>query len=138
VTDTPPNGENVSTENAVPAPSTPADPGKNITLENLEVLESAIPEKRWLRVEELAEGVEGGWATGNFLSDRNKIEIETHQIAQFVMELPQISVDWSRRVVLKIDGHTSELTRTHYPFLHLRRSPTGGWNPVSKDDIDGQ
>lgn len=83
----------------------------------------------WLRIERIREGAENPHATGRFVRP-NKLIIETHGVDQFTINLRAIPIDWSRRVVLRINDDPSELTRKHYPRLRLRRSPTGGWLPV--------
>ena len=105
------------------------------TIADLEPYEPAEPEARWLAVERIAEGADGAWATGGLVA-ANKIVIETENVAQFRLDLDEIPVDWSRRVVLRIDGRPSELTREHYPTLRLRRSPTGGWLPVESEEAE--
>ena len=121
----------------------PADAGRgrdmprtHITIDDLEALDVDDSHDRWLRVEDIADGAEGGWATGAFMPG-NKVVIETENVTQFALDLPRIPIDWDRRVILCIDGHTSELTRKHYPHLRLRRSPTGGWTPVKDGDHGG-
>ena len=84
----------------------------------------------WLVVEVISDGVVGGWATADFVSAANKIVIETFDVQQFAMHLDMISIDWRRRVVLRIDGSVFELTRKHYPLIRLRRSDMGVWNSV--------
>ena len=83
-----------------------------------------------LVVEVISDGVVGGWATADFVSAANKIVIETFDVQQFAMHLDMISIDWRRRVVLRIDGSVFELTRKHYPLIRLRRSDMGVWNSV--------
>ncbi len=100
----------------------------DIPPELAEAVESG--EEKWLGVERVGEGAEGGWATGHFISSANKIMIETGDVLQLVMHLDRMEMDWTRRVVLKIDGASFELTRKHYPTIHLRRSAGGGWNAV--------
>ncbi len=84
---------------------------------------------RWLRVESLRDGVEGGWATGRFIGESNKLVIETEGVARFALALDRVEIDWTRRVVLRIDGSNSELTRKHFPTIRLERSPAGNWVP---------
>ena len=129
---------NANTASSEPAAVQEHDTGADqvtVTIADLEPYEPAEPEARWLAVERIAEGADGAWATGGLVS-ANKIVIETENVAQFRLDLDQIPVDWSRRVVLRIDGRPSELTREHYPTLRLRRSPTGGWLPVESDETE--
>ncbi len=110
------------------------DPNRvSVSIEQLENLASETTADRWLRVVKLADKASGGWATGAF-TPANRITIETRSVLEFSMDLSRIPINWNRRVVLRIDGHTSELTRAHYPVIRLRRSPTGGWNVVDDSD----
>jgi hypothetical protein len=88
------------------------------------------PQDGWLRIDALRPDAPGAWATGYFLEDPNKIVIETENVAEFSIDLPQLHVNWDRRVILRIDGHSSELIRKRRPILHLRRSPAGSWDVV--------
>ncbi|MHC4093175.1 MAG: hypothetical protein ACYSVY_23390 [Planctomycetota bacterium] len=83
----------------------------------------------WLRIEAIRSGAHGAWATGSFVP-RNKIIIETEDVEQFSIDLSQLRINWNRRVVLRIDGHASELTKKRRPVVHLRRSPAGSWDVV--------
>ena len=95
-------------------------------------LDESHPEpNNWLRVERIKDGAEGGWITGGLVED-NRIEIETRDVEQFVIDLSAVPIDWSRRAVLRIDDSSSELTRKHYPLVRLRRSSTGGWSAVTE------
>jgi len=114
-----------------------ADDRPRITLEDLEALREADTTDRWIHIEGLMEGGEGGWVTGRHVAEDNRLEISTEHVSQFAMNLARVPVNWDRRVVLKIDGHTSELTRKHYPLLRLKRSPTGGWNAVTEAEKGG-
>jgi hypothetical protein len=98
----------------------------------LETLEEAEP--KWLRVARLREGVEGGWATGRFIPEDNKLVIDTEGVDEFVIDLDGVDIDWTRRVVLRINGDNSELTRRHYPTLRLNRTEGGRWLPVKPQD----
>jgi hypothetical protein len=84
---------------------------------------------RWLRVERVTDGKAGGWATGGFEAG-NRIVVEAVDVDQFVIDLSRIAIDWSRRVVLRINGVNSELTKKRYPVLRLRRSSGGSWDVV--------
>ncbi|NOT02084.1 MAG: hypothetical protein HOP29_15840 [Phycisphaerales bacterium] len=102
-----------------------------LTLDDLRAVELPDSAERWIRGERLIDGVKGGWVTGA-VSPENRVVIETDGLEQVVLDLSRVPADWNRRVILRIDGHTSELTRAHFPTLRLRRSPTGGWLAVSK------
>ena len=109
------------------------DPIPHVDTADLEKwLDDAGEERnQWLRVERIETGAEGGWITGG-LVEGNRIEIETRDVEQFVMDLSAIPIDWTRRAVLRIDNSTSQLTRKHHPMVRLRRTPSGGWSTVKE------
>lgn len=88
------------------------------------------PQDGWLRIEVIHPDAPGAWATGAFIRQKNKILIETENVDEFSIRLPQLHVNWDRRVILRIDGHSSELKWKRRPILHLRRSPAGSWDVV--------
>lgn len=91
--------------------------------------DSGEERNRWLRIERIKKGAEGGWITGEMV-EGNRIVIETRDVEQFVLDLSAIPIDWTRRAVLRIDKSTSQLTRKHHPVVRLRRTPSGGWSTV--------
>lgn len=101
-----------------------------LTLDDLKSVELPDSAERWIRGERLIEGVSGGWVTGS-VSAENRVVVESDGLAQVILDLSRVPVDWNRRVILRIDGHTSELTRDRFPTLRLRRIPTGGWLAVA-------
>jgi hypothetical protein len=90
----------------------------------------ADPQQGWLRIEAIRDSAVGAWATGWFIAEQNKIVIDTEDVDQFSINLSKLRLDWDRRVVLRIDGRSSELTPKRRPILRLRRSPAGSWDVV--------
>jgi hypothetical protein len=88
------------------------------------------PQRGWLRIESIRDSAMGAWGTGDFLAEQNKIVIDTENVDQFTINLSKLRLNWNRRVILRIDGHSSELTPKRRPILRLRRSPAGGWKVV--------
>ena len=82
---------------------------------------------RWLIVEKVMDRATGGWATGSFIQERNKLVIETHNVGQFAIDTGRIPIDWKRLVILGIDGRNSELRKRDYPVLHIARDEYGQW-----------
>lgn len=82
---------------------------------------------RWLMVEKVMDRATGGWATGSFIQERNKLVIETHNVGQFAIDTGRIPIDWERLVILGIDGRNSELRKRDYPVLHIARDDYGQW-----------
>jgi hypothetical protein len=88
------------------------------------------PQRGWLQIVKLAGDAEGGWATGNFETERNRVSVDTHNVAEFVLDQTRLAVRWDRRVVLRINGRPAELIRKEDPIIHFRQSPGGAWEVV--------
>ena len=82
---------------------------------------------RWLFVQKVADKAKGGWATGSFDADRNKLSIATSDVAEFALDTSRVAIDWKKLVVLSIDGKNSELRKRDYDILHFTRTPHGEW-----------
>jgi len=82
---------------------------------------------RWLFVEKTKDGVPGGWATGSFDPQKNKIDIRMHDVRQFAIDVERIAIDWQRLVVIAIDGKNSELRKRDVTLLHFRLDDHGQW-----------
>ncbi len=113
-------------DNHAPAamtPSTSAAPTESPSI----VLPDLFEKDRWLWVEKPKEGTRGGWATGSFDRERNKLMIRTRDVAGFAVELGRVPIDWDRLVVISLDGRNSELRRRDYALLHFGRDQQGNW-----------
>ena len=108
------------------ATTQPASPPNHV---QVRIHTLADPQDGWLRIEAIRSDAPGAWATGRFVFD-NKIIIETEDVEQFSIDLSQIRINWNRRVILRINGYSSELTKKRRPLVHLRCSPTGSWEVV--------
>jgi hypothetical protein len=82
---------------------------------------------RWLFVQKIAEKAKGGWATGSFDGDRNKLIITTSDVAEFALDTSRVAINWKKLVVLSIDGKNSELRKRDYDILQFTRTPQGEW-----------
>jgi hypothetical protein len=82
---------------------------------------------RWLFVTRIDRDADGGWATGSFDPQRNKITIHTRNVQRFTIDVGRIPVDWERLVVLSIDERNTELRRRDFDLLEFVRSQRGGW-----------
>lgn len=80
----------------------------------------------WASIEERAEPAKRAWIEGT-TQRSDKLVIETENVRQFELNLPHLGVDWSERIVLRIDGSTSELTKKRWPSMILQRTPAGAW-----------
>lgn len=92
---------------------------------------------RWLFVDEIKEDAQGGWADGGFDVKRNKLTIETHDVAGFAVDFGKIPIDWDRLVVLRIDGFNSEFRRRKYPVVRFEVTPTGDWIVIERKKGSG-
>ena len=88
----------------------------------------------WLKIELLREDATVGWATGSIHPGSNSIEIETEGARRILLDLSQIHVDWSRRVILRIDGQGSQLLHGKTQIKHLEVTPAGLWRVIRGDD----
>jgi len=87
----------------------------------------------WLTVLTARKGTQGGWATGDFNAQRNKITINTRDVQRFVMDVSRLPINWDRPVVLRIDGYNSELRRRKQPKIVFDVTLTGEWVVVKPD-----
>jgi hypothetical protein len=86
-----------------------------------------IDADRWLFVQKVADKAKGGWATGSFDADRNKLSITTSDVAEFALDTSRVAINWKKLVVLSIDGKNSELRKRNYDILQFTRTPHGEW-----------
>ena len=69
----------------------------------------------------------GGWATGAFDRQKNKLDVRTSDVRQFAIDVERIAIDWQRLVVISIDGKNSELRKRDVSLLHFRLDDHGQW-----------
>jgi hypothetical protein len=113
-------------ENPAPAATTPSTPDVPIETPSV-ALPDPFEKDRWLFVERPKVGTRGGWATGSFDRERNKLAIRTRDVAGFAVELDHVPIDWDRLVIISIDGRNAELKRRDYTLLHFGRDQQGNW-----------
>ena len=82
---------------------------------------------QWLFVDSARDKMGGAWATGSFHADRNKIEIETHNVQKFTLDASRIPIQWQDVVILGIDGRNSELRQRDKLVLRFARNGSGQW-----------
>ena len=82
---------------------------------------------RWLTVERIHGDAPGAWATGAFDPARNKFTIETHDVAEFTIDVSRVPVRWDRLVIIRIDGSNSELVKRDYFLYRIARNEHGQW-----------
>jgi hypothetical protein len=81
----------------------------------------------WLLVEKVRAGAPGGWGTGTFDKQRNKIDIQTQDVQQFAIYVGRIPINWRRLVIIGIDGVNSELRKRDQYIYHFARDDHDRW-----------
>lgn len=92
----------------------------------LAVLE-AQTDPGWLTVTDIADGAEGGWATGDFDEERNRLVIDTENVTGFAVDMSRVPVDWGKLVVLRLDGRNSELRKRDAAVYQFVIDAEGRW-----------
>jgi hypothetical protein len=119
-TPTPPPEGAPATAEAPKSPTTEAPP-------RIPLPDDPDAADRWLFVEKAKGDAPGGWATGSFDRQKNKLDIRTRDVRQFAIDVERIAIDWKRLVVIGIDGKNSELRRRDVSLLHFRLDDHGLW-----------
>ncbi|NOX57299.1 MAG: hypothetical protein GXP29_00375, partial [Planctomycetes bacterium] len=83
-------------------------------------------EQGWASIDEHADPMQRACLEGT-VNRSDKIVIDTNNVRRFTLELPHLHVNWKKRIALRIDGSTSELTRKRWPRITLERTPSGAW-----------
>ena len=87
------------------------------------------PEPPWFAIETVDDKSLRAWIEGSITRD-DMLVIETSNVRRMTLDLTALQLRWDKRVALRINGVTSELTRKRWPMLRLERSATGAWNPM--------
>lgn len=117
--------------------SQPAPPDEAVKIEfdadKADALIEAMEEgkEKWVRVVEIKDGQPGAWITGQF-EKPNRIVISVEGAEQFELDTSKLDIDWTKRVVLRINEANSELTRKKSPVIQLKQSAGGGWYVVDE------
>lgn len=82
---------------------------------------------RWLFVEAIKNNAAGGWATGSFNPEHNKIDIRTRDVQAFAIDVARLPILWDRFVILSINERRSELRRRDHALLHFALDDYGEW-----------
>ena len=114
----PPPADAPEPDSSAPAPATSFESAEVVVFQS---------ESEWLRAEQLGKDVDGGWVSGDFLPDRNKIDIHTRDVTQFSIDVGKLPIDWGRLVVVGIDGRNSELRQRDFDVYHIARDAKGKW-----------
>ncbi len=114
-------------EGAPSAPETAKAPPTKEPPPRIQLPDDPDAADRWLFVEKTREDAPGGWATGSFDREKNKLDVRTRDVRQFAIDLERIAIDWQRLVVIGIDGKNSELRKRDVSLLHFRLDDHGQW-----------
>ncbi len=82
---------------------------------------------RWLYAEAAMDPARGGWVSGTFDAERNKLSIRTKDVRRFAVDAGRVPIDWNKLVILSIDGRNSELRRRDFVVYHFDRTDHGEW-----------
>jgi hypothetical protein len=118
---TPPSEEPPAKAEAPKSPSTETPPPR------IPLPDDPDAADRWLFVEKAKDDAPGGWATGAFDREKNKLDVRTSDVRQFAIDVERIAIDWQRLVVISIDGKNSELRKRDVSLLHCRLDDHGQW-----------
>ena len=118
---TPPSEEPPAKAEAPKLPPTIAPPSR------IPLPDDPDAAERWLFVEKANDDAPGGWATGSFDREKNKLDVHTRDVRQFAIDVERIAIDWHRLVVLSIDGKNSELRKRDVSLLHFRLDDHAQW-----------
>ena len=125
-----PDGQSAKQQAEPPSRAQDESPGTESDGEPTQATAPADRPDRWLIVVKPFDTNTGCWAKGEFDAERNKIGIVTENVAEFTVDTDRIPIDWSRLVVISIDGLNAELKRRDYTPLLFRREGFSSWNVV--------
>lgn len=92
------------------------------------VLDVDLPDPtRWVYAEKVRGDADGGSVTGTFHKTSNKIEIHTRDLERFSIDTSKIEIDWTRRVILGINGSNTGLGRREHPIIRFAIDDYGKW-----------
>jgi hypothetical protein len=120
--------QQVESQPAEPPATTRPAPDPNSA--HVEIRKVTDPQQGWLRIEAIKPNAEMSQITGRFSPADNRLVIDTQQVQRFSIDLGALPVRWDRRVVLRIDQISAELSRKSSPIVHFEVTPAGDWIPV--------
>jgi hypothetical protein len=131
VTSRPAPESRVATSRAVePPPVASTRPAPDPNSARVEIRALTDPQEGWLRIEAVKANAPGASAAGRFFPDENRLAIHTDQVERFSIDLSALPIRWDRRVVLRIDQVSAELSRRNQTIVHFEVTPAGDWVPV--------
>lgn len=83
--------------------------------------------RRWLFVDEVTPGERGGYATGDFLPERNKLVIDIKNVEAFTVDTAKIRINWERPVIFSLNSKNSELVKRDTARMNFIRNSYGAW-----------
>jgi len=67
------------------------------------------------------------WVEGEVIGG-DQFVINTQNARRFTLDLTRVRLNWNKRIVLRMDGFNSELTRKRWPTLRFVRTAAGAWD----------
>ncbi|HRX83569.1 MAG TPA: hypothetical protein P5572_00965 [Phycisphaerae bacterium] len=81
----------------------------------------------WATLTEHDDAQKRAWVEGEVVNG-DEFTINTSNVRRFTLDLTCVRLDWSKRIVLRMDGFNSQLTRKRWPTLHFVRTSAGAWD----------
>lgn len=122
-----PAGANIADTSAVATSDQPAPAERGPVPEFVDLGPAVDNGEKWLRVLAIKEGAKGAWATGSFDEKRNKLTIDTNGVQRFVIDADKVDINWRKLVIIRIDGHNSELRKRDDSSYRFVRDKHGAW-----------
>lgn len=119
---------------AVPGDDRAANPStreKSGTLTLARPLLPDHPVPPWLMVLSPIPDAKGGWAKGSFDAERNRFTIDTFDVEAFSIDTSALQIDWSKLVILRLDGRNTELGRKENPVITFTRGTATPWETLA-------
>ncbi len=126
----PPATQPVDAPASEPPPAAPP-PARDPNRARVEVATPADAQEGWLVIEALKPGAGRATATAVFSPLDNRLVIDTDRVHRFRLDLSELRINWDRRVVIRIDKISAQLSRKNWPVVHFESTPAGDWIVVA-------
>lgn len=81
----------------------------------------------WVTLTEHDDAKQHAWIEGEVVNG-DEFTINTSNVRRFTLDLTRVRLNWSKRIVLRMDGFNSQLTKKRWPRLNFVRTPAGAWD----------
>ena len=85
----------------------------------------------WAVLTEKADTKARAWIEGSIVSG-DRLTINTENVRRFTLDLTRLRLNWQKRIVLRMDGFNSQLTKKRWPKLSFVRTAAGAWDVVDE------